>query len=80
MIVLFIDQLVSTTRHAALQLGSIVVLPVEQATEGCCATGNSADDGTLVAIAAVRVIGGASRHAATSTAILRNSQVRNANH
>jgi len=55
-----------------------VVLPVEQATEGCCATSNSADDGALVAIAAMRVIGGASRHAA-ATSILGNGQVGETN-
>ena len=32
LIVLVTDQLVSTTSHAALQLGSIVVLPVKQAS------------------------------------------------
>jgi hypothetical protein len=47
LIVLVTDQLVSTTSHAALQLGSIVVFPVKQATKSGCTTCDSADDSAL---------------------------------
>jgi hypothetical protein len=46
LIVLLIDEPVSIAGHAALQLGSIVELPVEQAANGCT-TGDSANDRTL---------------------------------
>jgi hypothetical protein len=45
--VLVIDEYVSIASHAALQLGSIVELPVEQAGASGCTTCDSANAGTL---------------------------------
>jgi hypothetical protein len=47
LVVLFIHKLVSTTSHAALQLGPIVKFPVEQAGAGGCTSSDTADNCAL---------------------------------
>ena len=60
--ILLTDEPVSTAGQAALQLGTVMVLPVKEATNHSCTGRHSSNDGSLRAIAAVRVVGGAARH------------------